>query len=78
MRDLSDTDAVLPPDPELDAIVDRILETGAHYPGSHPRWSDRHPGFFPSDPIPQFSYLHTSVAFALGLLIGFAASAILL
>lgn len=77
MRDLSDTDAVLPPDPELDAEVAKILE-GAPYPGSHPRWSDRHPGFFPSDPTPQFSYLHTSVAFALGLLIGFAASAILL
>ena len=78
MRDLSDTDAVLPPGPELDDIVDRILETGAPYPGSHPRWSDRNPGFFPSDPIPQFSYLHAAVAFALGLLIGFAASAILL
>ena len=75
---VKETPAVLPDDPELDAIVDRILETGAPYPGSHPRWSDRRPGFFPADHIPQFSYLHASVAFALGLLIGFAASAILL
>ena len=76
-RNHTDPPAVLPDDPELDAIVDRILETGAPYPGSHAReWlADK---LAPTTYTPAFSYFNAAISFGLGLLIGFAASAILL
>lgn len=71
MRDLSDTDAVLPPDPELDAEVLRILD-GAPYTGYQARPIEPRPAG------PKLVPVHCAIALCLGLLIGFAASAILL
>ena len=68
---VKETPAVLPPDPELDAEVLRILD-GAPYTGYQARPIEPRPAG------PKLVPVHCAVALCLGLLIGFAASAILL
>ena len=68
---VKETPAVLPSDPELDAEVLRILD-GAPYTGYQARPIEPRPAG------PKLVPVHCAVALCLGLLIGFAASAILL
>jgi len=78
VRDLSETPAVLPDDPELDAAVVRILD-GAPYTGYMARRDDGSDWAAKDDALePRFVPLHAAVALCFGLLLGFVASAILL